>query len=317
MKKIVIHTFSFSLLFLVMLAGACTVNSEIRLPESVLTPIPPSVTASVTATATLTLQPTPLRSATALPSPTPTPRAHEVKLGETLGGIAWTYGVSLDSLLELNPEINPNAMKVGITVLIPAEQLPAGDQTPQPTAVNLPLSGLNCLPNSEGGIWCFGWLENTTNELLESALINVNIADLAASDVRSATAVMPLNTVRIGEELPFSVYFPAPSPGEFQSSAQFSSAIPLEENQNQFPRINLIDVEVAIQNESAAQVSGRFELPEGSSQIWIVAVAENAAGEIIGLRRWESGEITENFAFTVYAVSGQIETVRLFAEGQP
>lgn len=301
-----------------LLMGACTANTVIRLPKSVSTPILPSVTASVTVTPTLTLVPTRIESSTPLPSPTATPQAHIVKLGETLGGIAWTYGVSLESLLALNPEVNPNAMKVGITVLIPADKMPPGDLTPQPTALSLPIRGLNCLADSNAGIWCFGWLDNSAGELMESGLVNVNVADLSASQVHSATAVLPLNTLQAGEVMPFAVYFEAPMPSEFQSSAQFSSAIPLDERQNLFPRIMLSDFEIHLVNSGQANLRGSYILPEGSAQIWIVAVAENSAGEIIGLRRWQSAAGNSGeFHFSVYAVSDEIATVKLFAEGQP
>ncbi len=307
-----------TMILIIPVLAACTGTSRIELPDSVNTPVLP--TASLTFTATLKPSQTPTRvtSPTPLPSPTSTPRTHLVKLGETLGGIAWTYGVSLDGILTLNPDVNPNAMKVGIEILIPAETLTPGELTPQPTPINLPVTGLNCLPDSQEGIWCFGWLVNSTAELMESARVSVNVADLSASQVFSETQVLPLNLLLPDESLPFAVYFNAPMPTEFQSSAQFNSSIPIDSEQVQFKRIEISSAQVEKLDGSSAQIIAKFDIPAEFSQVWIVAVAINENDEIIGLRRWQSqGENNSEFVMTVYAVSGQIETVKLFAEAQP
>ncbi len=310
--------FILATIMIISILAACSGTSRIELPDSVNTPVLPTSSLTFTATSKPSQTPTRVTSPTPLPSPTSTPRTHQVKLGETLGGIAWTYGVSLDGILALNPDVNPNAMKVGIEILIPAETLTPGDLTPQPTPINLPVTGLNCLPDSQEGIWCFGWLVNSTAELMESAIVSVNVADLSASQVFSEMAVLPLNLLLPDENLPFAVHFKAPMPLEFQSSAQFKSSIPIDSEQVQFKRIEISSPQVEKSDGSSAQITAQFEIPTGFSQVWVVAVAMNENNEIIGLRRWESqGETNSEFVMTVYAVSGQIETVKLFAEAQP
>lgn len=42
-----------------------------------------------------------------------TPKVYVVKAGDTLTVIADTTGVSLDEILQLNPEVDPNALQTG------------------------------------------------------------------------------------------------------------------------------------------------------------------------------------------------------------
>lgn len=75
---------------------------------------------------------------TPTPEPRPTPLVYTVKSGDTLSKIAAAYKVSVDQILEANPEItNPNKIKAGdritIPVPLPGEIVnPTGDITPAP-----------------------------------------------------------------------------------------------------------------------------------------------------------------------------------------
>jgi LysM repeat protein len=300
--------------------SACAGETTIQLPESVNTPIFATATPKIAPTQTLTatLTPTPIQTATQLPSPTSTPRSHSVKLGETLGGIALIYNVSLDGILSINPEVNPNAMTVGMTILIPAGTQIPGNQTSFPTPIAMPISDLNCLADSAKGVWCFGLIENITDEILESVVVNVNLADQQATALFSQKALLPLNVLFPDEKLPFAAYFSPEMPDPFQFSAQFTSSIPLDVAVNQYQRVEILDQQFTINDPSTTRVSGSFELPENTTQIWVVAIALNESGNIIGLRKWESTEPeTGVFEFNLYAVSGQIAEVLVYAEAQP
>ena len=305
---------------IIFLISSCSLQSQIQIPDSVNTPVLSTATLKPTSTPspTRTLFPTTALSSTPLPSPTSTPRSHEVKLGETLLGIAFQYNVSLDSIKKINPDVDPNSMKVGMTILIPAETVVPGNETPFPTAITLPITSLNCLPDSIKGVWCFGWVENITQSIMESVKVNVNLADDKATNVFSQSVVLPLNSLFPQEKLPFAVYFQPEMPDPFQTSAQFSSSIPLDPELNQYRRIDLEDIVFSISTPLVASVSGKYQLPENTSQIWIVAIGLNDSGEIIGLRRWQSKDSgSGEFKFSVYAVSGEITDVLVFAEAQP
>ena len=65
----------------------------------------------------ITPLPDPVRST---PVPTPSYRTHTVKSGETPTIIARRYGVSVNSLMALNPRVDARRMKVGTVLKIPA-----------------------------------------------------------------------------------------------------------------------------------------------------------------------------------------------------
>lgn len=67
--------------------------------------------------------PTPLPEATDTPSPMPTPTSeviiHTVVSGETLGGIAVKYGVSVEAIMEANGLTDAGYIRAGQELIIP------------------------------------------------------------------------------------------------------------------------------------------------------------------------------------------------------
>ncbi len=102
----------------------------------------PTVTYTVTPSPTATKVNTPTSTFTPVPptdTPTPTftptqsgPSIYVVQENDTLGSIAIKFGTDLATLIALNPNINPNMIKVGDQIVIPAPN------THLPTATALP-----------------------------------------------------------------------------------------------------------------------------------------------------------------------------------
>ena len=68
-----------------------------------------------------------------------------------------------------------------------------------------------------------------------------------------------------------------------------------------------------------ATVSGEVVLPANSptlSQLWVLAVAYDADGNIVGARKWKSAGEKE-FEFTVFSVAGAIDHVEMLSEARP
>lgn len=89
--------------------------------------VTPLATWTPTPTATRTPQPTSTPTITPTPTPIP-PLAHQVQRGETLIVIAQEYNTTVEAILALNPDVDPNLLQVGQVLLIPA-----GTATPAPT----------------------------------------------------------------------------------------------------------------------------------------------------------------------------------------
>lgn len=301
---------------------SCVPSGQLSMPNSAFTSTPVTPTIAPSQTATITSTPTPRLTSTPLPSPTSTPRVHTIKSGETLLGIAWFYNVSLDELKSMNPDVNPNFMIVGTDLLIPVATLPPTNLTPEPTPIQLPLEGLNCLPDAEDGAWCFVWVNNTSSEAYENVTIGFNLADLQASQVFSSQGTAPLNILLAGEKIPVAIYFSGPIPQPFQKSAQFVSAVPYNPESGRYLPISVeVNSDVSTLEGQLNSIEGKFALDEPASNVTILAVALDEQGNLVGLRRWQSSfsepANTGEFQIDLAAVSGKIAEYILFAEAQP
>lgn len=90
----------------------------------------PTPTTTPTRTPTATPPLTPTQTPTITPTPTPIPPlVHQVQEGDTLIAIAVTYDTTVEAILDLNPDVDPDLLQVGQLLLIPVEP-----PTPEPTA---------------------------------------------------------------------------------------------------------------------------------------------------------------------------------------
>jgi len=85
-------------------------------PEPTISAATPSPTSTPVASSTPTSTPVP----TSTPTPLP-PRAHDVREGETLSDIAELYDVAMDEILALNPDLDPEVIREGQVLRVPAE----------------------------------------------------------------------------------------------------------------------------------------------------------------------------------------------------
>ncbi len=86
-------------------------------------PEPEPVVVAVTPSPTSTPVASPKPSDTPVPTSTPTPlppRAYDVREGETLSDIADLYALTVEEILALNPDVDPELIQPGQVLLIPA-----------------------------------------------------------------------------------------------------------------------------------------------------------------------------------------------------
>jgi LysM repeat protein len=123
-------------LFILFIAvGAGLVYYAMR--QSAPAALPPTGTPTITITPSPSISPTPeTPTPTDTPIPTPTPLSYKVASGDNCSTIAFTFGVSMQSIILLNslPAACDNLI-IGQTLLIPQ---PTPTATPQPTATMAP-----------------------------------------------------------------------------------------------------------------------------------------------------------------------------------
>jgi LysM repeat protein len=261
-----------------------------------------------------------------LPAPSPTPRQHTVRQGEDMGGIAYRYGVTLAALMAANPEVNPSIMSVGTVLVIPPSAGETQSNMPsEPTPVGISLGAVRCYPVSDSSIWCFLFALNNLETAVENPSATVRLVDRNSGQIVSARADAPLNLLLPGGSIPLAAYFPSPAPAIFDAAVELAAALPLADPEQRYLPAQAENVTVNIQPGAlAASVNGEIALNEiegGAASVWVVILALDAAGNVTGLRRWESNAPLSAgqrlpFSAMVYSAGGPINDVKILVEAR-
>jgi len=263
-------------------------------------------------------------SSTPFTAPTSTPTIHVVAAGEFMSSIALRYGVETAAIMAANPQINPNAMSVGIKLTIPS-QSGAGFTGTNATPVPMTIGPLNCTRSREGGIWCFLLIKNNLNYPVENILARIVLGNSQAGQVVDQLTTAPLNILYPGKALALSAYFPTPVPDPFQTSFEMISALQVQDGSSRYLDTKLENQQINIDsNALSARVYGEVSLTDTSvsaNQVWAAAIAYDVQGMVVGVRRWESaapltGGQKISFSFQVYSTGAEISSVDILIEAR-
>lgn len=304
---------------------SCQTNQSVDITET------PAVSSSVTraaltpyftSTATLTPLPPDPATATSFPTPTSTPRSHIVQKGEDMYGIAFQYGITLQELQAANPEVDPNFLSVAMVLLIPAsaktEQTPG--TLPSPTPAGALPGETTCYRTGEGGLWCFTIILNQSDKYIEGVSLEVRLGS-AGVQVATGSAVTALNLIAPGENIPALVFFPPPIPDPFEVDVVLETSLSVISLAERYysAGIENLNIKIAPDGKSAA-IEGEINLNGAGTPklVAAAAVAYNSIGDIVGVRRWESGTpgVVQKFSFEVYSLADEIIQVSVFAEAE-
>jgi LysM repeat protein len=302
-----------SLVFLSVLS-ACTGEADLVTPPSTLIPFKtgtPSTTATI------------LPVLTSINLPSPTTFSYTIVAGDTLIAIAGRFGVTLEALLAANPGIQPSALLVGTTIIIPtANSNPA---EPTPTPAPLKIQQAHCWPQSDDGLWCFALVQNEYAQPVENLSAQFSLLDPDGQEIASQTAFSLLNTLPTGQSVPLAVHFPAPMPVNPAVRVQILTAIRLLPADARYLSATTDNTLLRVDPSGrSAQVTGRVLLggTGTANTIWILAVVYDEAGNVVGLRRWESHTLLSadaplSFDFPVYSLGPGIAKVDFLVEARP
>ncbi len=253
------------------------------------------------------------------PSPTPTPFLHTLTSDDTMLGLAFRYGVSLEALKTANPSINPNAMSVGAQLVIPINTQ-AAPEIPTPTAIPAEVRQPTCTLAGDGGAWCIVAVRNNLDFTLENLSVWIGLYDAKGKNFTSQVVYGPMDILTSGSVMPLMAYFSPPLPDHFTARAELLTADGVATTDTRYlaAEAKIESMEISSDG-SQAEVNGEVILASGAdnpSQVWVLAVAYDAFGNIVGARKWKSAGDTR-FDITVYSVVGSISTVELLVEATP
>jgi LysM repeat protein len=279
-------------------------------------------------TSTLTASITPFPTATPLPTLTPTPVTYQVGKDDTMGVIAYRFGISVAALETANPSVNPRAMGEGLVLVIPATPLPQGMPSPTPlTPTPLPYSAgeVQCYPTAGGGLWCFMLVKNEQADGLENVTGKIVLSPADGSLALEQDAVMLINILPGEKAFPLAVFFANRPAGAFTASGSVTGALPQPADDTRYLSASLEDEQVIFTIErTSARLTGTVKLLQAGTavRVWVAAAAYGSDGSVVGLRKWETEQPLESgsnlaYDFTVYSLVGEIDRVELFVEAQP
>jgi LysM repeat protein len=256
--------------------------------------------------------------------PTSTPFIYTVGQGDTMGGIALKFGVSLEDLQAANPEISPNSMSVGLVLKIPSDpENPSGEPTPMP--VPFRVEQTTCHPSADGGMWCFVLARNDYSDLIENVSAQITLVDSSGNSLASQTALLPLNILSPNTSLPMMTFFPPDIPADAKPQVQVLTAIKLLPADARYLPASAQNILVQMDwNGHSAQVSGQIVLPaesKAAASVWVAATAFDEFDQVVGVRRWEGSGIQPGmslpFMMTVSSLGGEIARVEVAVDARP
>ena len=300
-------------LFLLFLLAACAGSIE-----EVTNPAPAVPYQTSTPSGTPTMVP-PL---TGNLLPTATAITYTVVQGDTLTGIAGRFGVTLEALLAANPGIQAAVLSVGTTLIIPAGNLIPAEPTPTPAP--LQIGQAHCWPEADGGLWCFALLQNDFAETLENLSAQFTLLDPSGQEIASQATFALLNSLPSGGFMPLAVHFPPPGQAGVSVRVQVLTAIRLLPGDSHTLPVMLDDTLVRVDaSGQTARLTGRVILTEAgtANTLWVLGIAFDAAGNVAGVRRWESPsalttDAPASFDFLISSVGPTIERVEFLAEAR-
>jgi LysM repeat protein len=328
----------FALILSGLLISACAPGAET---------LPTGGTATATQEGTLRPYPSDTPTATPLPTdyvsptpsptitPTPTDVTYEVQLNDDMYSIAFRYGLSPEVLMTANPDVDPRAMTVGMTLLIPITPTPPPTATPTSEdateATDMPTeteedapAAPDCYLDATGGMWCFALVENDQDSPMEnvSGLITLG----AGEDALQETAITPLNLLPAGAALPLIAYFQPPLPADRTALLEEGFSLPVMPGDQRYLDLTIEEQKTDLSDDGLmATVSGTVSLSADQADadyVWVSATAFDADGRIVAVRRWENdlalvagGDL--DFEITLYSMAGPIDRVDLLSEAQP
>lgn len=258
---------------------------------------------------------------TPTPTLTPTPFPHVLAVNETISSLALTYGLEINEILAINPEITPNALSVGTQILIPHAETISESVNVISEPLALEISQAECVHTAEGGLWCSAEVLNSLEQDAAGITVAFTLRNNAGELVREQTVPAVLNYLKASDRIPASAYFSPSIPAVYSVTSELATALPAEESALGYLPINIKVNSVDVDGRTA-RISALIPVMDeesGVSKIWVVLMAYDEAGQLVGIRKIEyspitTGETGQTIKIFVYSNSKDIKQVNVLGE---
>jgi murein DD-endopeptidase MepM/ murein hydrolase activator NlpD len=252
--------------------------------------------------------------------PSPTPYIYVVVKNDTFFSIAAHFNISLQALEAANSDVDPRFLIPGTQLLIPfGDQISLATAFPTLTPVAAQAEAPRCYSTAVGELWCFLLVVNESDQAMENLSGVVQFVSAGGDLLANIEAVTPLDILPAGAQMPL-VAFLAKPPADWQSAqGQILTGFWLPDGDAHYLEVGAVDFDWTPDTDGiAARVQGLAHLngDTKAQSVWVLAVAYDASGQVVGVRRWESaGDLT--FDFWVYSLGPAINDVQVLVEARP
>ena len=256
--------------------------------------------------------------------PTPTPFVHIIQQGETLLEIAFRYGVQFDDIVLVNPEIDPNLLRIGEEIRIPG---PGGEPVdillPTPTPIPVHLKPLDCYESPSVTFVCMISIINTAEFVVGGVSAHIALHDRDGQILDNQIVYALLNNIPIGQEIPMVAIFDR-RPSKYSGfHVELLSAVQVPDLLDGLPAIDVLETRTIYQAENRlVEVSGRLSITSSEGDeflVRIVGVALDTKGEPIGMNVWEERVYSANnedieYRISIFSLGPEIADISILPE---
>lgn len=245
------------------------------------------------------------------PAPSPTRQAHLVEAGDTLAGIAYRYGVPLESLMLANPGVEPALLQIGQPIVIPAlDRRALLDGLATPTPMPLEIAGTALYRGPADHPWLLGEVFNPSATPVENVQLTAVLQDANGAPLAQLRTWTAVDQILPNNSSPFAFRFdesPANSVDQFEILVL--SAQPAARLENGSASLSLVESNGRLDGSSfRIEVTITSLETEVAAEFTIVATLRDSLGAVTGFRVYcDSGPLaplaTAAYAFDVVPVA--------------
>jgi hypothetical protein len=154
---------------------------------------------------------------------------HVLQSSETIYSLAATYNLTVNEILNVNPQITPRALSIGTEIKIPYIGTPTAEASAIDSVISAPLalnvSKPDCYGTAEGGLWCLAIVQNPLAESADGITLTFTLKDGKGQTVSEQSVPALLNLLAADDKLPVAAYFSPDVPADYQMDVALKTAL--------------------------------------------------------------------------------------------